>query len=348
VPRFLFGLVPLPIVLAPMGGAPGTPALAAAVSEAGGLGFLAGGYKTASALREEIAELRRATDRPFGVNVFVPQRAPVSGTTVEAYVASLARAGYEPGKPTWDDDDWDAKLAALVDERPRVVSFTFGLPPADVIAALQDLDMRVILTVTTADEVDAAAAVSPDALCLQGFEAGAHRGSFDDTRDAANDVGLLALLAAARERVELPLIASGGLMHGRDIAAVLVGGAHAAQLGTAFLRSPEAGTHPVHRAALDSPSSRDTAITRAFSGRRARGIVNRFMVEHPDTPSAYPQVNNATRPIRNSAGDRGDAGAMSLWAGQGFRAGRAMPAGELVAALIDECRAALAGAPGLV
>jgi nitronate monooxygenase len=180
-------------------------------------------------------------------------------------------------------------------------------------------------------------------LCVQGFEAGAHRGSFDDTADDANDIGLLALLGAARRAVALPLVASGALMDGTDVAAVLVAGADAAQLGTAFLGCPEAGTDPTYLAALENGSATRTAITRAFSGRRARGIVNQFMVEHPHAPSAYPQVNNATRPIRRAAAAGGNARAMSLWAGQGFAAARALPAAELVSTLVDECRAALHG-----
>jgi nitronate monooxygenase len=327
-----------------MGGGPGTPALAAAVSNAGGLGFLAGGYRSAAELAADIEATRALTDRPFGVNLFVPG-APVEDLAVVEYVASLhddaARYGVEVGAPTFDDDDYPAKFELLATQPVAVVSFTFGCPSPIEIDRLHDVGTRALVTVTTPAEASVAAASGADGLCLQGFEAGAHRGSWDDTHGDANDYGVLALVAAARD-LDVARIAAGGVMDGRDVAAVLTAGADAAQLGTAFLACPEAGTHATYRAALVRPPSPTTAITRAFSGRRARGIVNRFMTEHADAPSAYPQVNNATRALRRAAAAAGDPDAMSLWAGQGFTRIRPLPAADLVATLGRECAAAVA------
>src|SRR4051794_37447315 len=308
----LFGLVRRPIALAPMGGGPGTPALAAAVSEAGGLGVLASGYKTAAQVQDDMDALRARTAAPFGVNVFVPNRQPVDQPALDAYLARLAAEGHAVGNATWDDDGIDAKIECLLAQAEPVacVSFTFGLPPGGALRDLRRAGTRVVVTVTTIEEGEAAVAAGADALCAQGFEGGAHRGSFDDTRGSENDIGLLALLGGLRRRFDVPLIASGALMDGRDIAAVLVAGADAAQLGTAFLRCPEAGTNPTYARAL-AEVTQPTAITRAFSGRRARGIVNPFLAAHPDAPSAYPQLNNATRGLRRAAADAGDPSALS-------------------------------------
>ncbi len=161
-----------------------------------------------------------------------------------------------------------------------------------------------MVTITNPYDVDLAVERGVDALCLQGIEAGAHRGGFtDDERD--DGYGVLALVGAVRDRTSLPLVAAGGIMDGRDLAAVLVAGTDAAQLGTAFLRSPESGAHEVHKAALADPAFATTGITRAFSGRRARGLVNRFMLEHPSAPSVYPEINGATRPLRAEASAAG-------------------------------------------
>jgi nitronate monooxygenase len=186
-----------------------------------------------------------------------------------------------------------------------------------------------MVTITNPDDVDLAVECGVDALCVQGIEAGAHRGGFtDDERD--DGYGLLVLIGAVREKTNVPLVAAGGIMDGRDLAAVLMTGAEAAQLGTAFLRSPESGAVETYKAALADHAFTTTAITRAFSGRRARGLVNRFMVDHPSAPSAYPQINGATRPLRAEAARRGDPHHMSLWAGQGFRRAEVRPAGEIV------------------
>ena len=340
--RFSLSQLECPIVAAPLAGGPSTPALAAAVSAAGGLGFLAAGYRSPEAVRGDIAELRRLTDRPYGIGLFVPASTAASRDEVARYAESLradaARYGVEPGSPEHDDDAWAAKLDLMDAAQPAVVSFTFGCPPDDVVARLHTAGCAVWITVTTAREARRAAAAGADALVAQGAEAGGHRASFD--LDSPGEIGLLALLQIVTDAVSTPVVASGGLMTGRAIAAALVAGAEAVQLGSAFMLCPEAGTSPAQRAALLEDA--DTAVTRAFTGRAARGIVNRFLREHSDdAPMAYPEVHHVTAPIRAAARERGDAEALNLWAGQAHVLARQRPAGELVRELAEEARAAL-------
>jgi nitronate monooxygenase len=338
----------VPIVQAPMGGGPSTPALAAAVSEAGGLGFLAAGYQRPDAVRADVAATRAATARPFGVNLFAPGPVAADPDAVARYARELAgeaaRYGVELGEPRHDDDGWEAKLALVAELRVPVVSFTFGCPSGEVIAGLHAAGSAAWVTVTTAEEARAAAAAGADALVVQGVEAGGHRGSFDAER--AGEVGLLALLQLVAAAVELPLVATGGLMTGRAVAAVLAAGAAAAQLGSAFMLAPEAATSAPHRAALADPVAA-TALTRAFTGRSARGVENRFLREHAGrAPAAYPEVHHLTAPLRAAARAGGDPEGMHLWAGQAHALAEEVPAGELVRRLAEEARAALREAAG--
>lgn len=343
----MFDDVRVPVIVAPMAGGPSTPELVTGAAEAGALGFLAGGYLPADALAEQIATTRRATGR-FGVNLFVPGPRAGSGPALSAYrerVAAVAGDyGVRPGDPEWDDDGYPAKLELVIAERVPLVSFTFGLPGAGAVRRLHDAGSRVVATVTTPEEARAAAEVGVDALCVQGFEAGGHRGTHADDGVSAGGGPLYGLLAAVRlvlAEVDLPVIAAGGLVHGADVAAVLSAGAVAAQLGTAFLRCPEAGTQPAQRAAL-AAGGRDTALTRAFSGRAARGLVNRFMVEHGEhAPAAYPELHRLTKPVRAAAGKAGDPEAMSLWAGQTYALTEQAPVAEVLARLHAGAREAL-------
>jgi nitronate monooxygenase len=323
-----------------MAGGPSTPALAAAVSDAGGLGFLAGGYKAVAALAAEIGEIRSRTSARFGVNLFVPSAPPVGEAALAAYLSELEpeaeRYGVPLGDPIWSDDGWEAKVELVLAERPAVVSFTFGCPEAGVVERLHERGVAAWCTVTTPEEARIAAAAGVDALVVQGAEAGAHRGSFLDGDD--DPLALLPLLRLVAAAVDLPLVAAGGIADGRGIAAVLAAGARAAQVGTAFLLCPEAGTSAVHRRALMSGG--ETALTRAFTGRRARGIVNRFLREHSaGAASAYPQIHYATAPLRAAAREAGDADGVNLWAGQAYHLAEASPAGELVRRWAHEARA---------
>jgi nitronate monooxygenase len=333
MPESLRDLSRVPILIAPMGGGPSTPELVVAAAEAGALGILAAGYRSAAATAEEMASVRRATSAAFGVNVFVPGRPTTDERALTDYLAEIrgdaARHDVELAAPSWDDDDWDAKIALLLDDPVATVSFTFGCPSREIVAALQARRTIVVATVTSPQEAAIAAAAGVDALCAQGVEAGAHRGTF------ANEPGmdehrlgeLLALLAAT---TTLPVIAAGGIMDAVDVTAALAAGAVAVQCGTAFLRCDESGAHPTYKAALGDDRFTETALTRAFSGRPARGLRNAFMREHAGAPPAYPEINNATRPLRAAAARAGDADRMSLWAGEGWRRAASGPAGEVV------------------
>ncbi|MFI1863851.1 nitronate monooxygenase [Streptomyces jumonjinensis] len=336
-----------PVVQAPMAGGASCPRLAAAVSEAGGLGFLAAGYKTADGMYQEIKQTRSLTGRPFGVNLFMPQRGSADPAAIEVYRHQLAgeTSWYETplGDPdSGGDDGYEAKLAILRDDPVPVVSFTFGCPGSEVLASFAKAGTFTIVTVTTPEEAAAAELAGADALCVQGVEAGGHQGTHrDDPAADGAGIGLLTLITLVRDRVELPLIATGGLMRGSQIAAVLAAGADAAQLGTAFLVCPESSAHTLHKQAMNNPLFARTELTRAFSGRPARGLVNRFMREHgPYAPAAYPQVHHLTSGLRKAAAKAGDAQGMSLWAGQGHRMAREMPAGDLVAVLAAETESA--------
>lgn len=332
----------LPIIQAPMAGGPSTPALAAAVAQAGGMGFLAAGYKPVDAVAQDIAALRQASAAPFGVNIFSPAQAPAPADVVAAYARSLAgdaeRHGVALGEPRFDDDGYQAKLELVTRERVAVVSFTFGCPAPETVDALHGHDIAVWITVTDPAEAAIAQDAGADVLVAQGTEAGGHRAYFSDAGEH-EEYGLLVLLRLLRAQTALPLVATGGLMDGRAIAAALVAGADAVQLGTALMLTPEAGTSEAHRARLGAPGV--TRLTRAFSGRAARGIVNRFMEDHDaDAPRAYPQVHHLTTPLRAAARAAGDAEAINLWAGQGHAAAQARPAAELVRALAAEARRA--------
>ena len=333
----MIGARPHPVIAAPMAGGASTPRLAAAVSNAGGLGFLAAGYLSADQLDAQLTELDPLTREPFGVNIFVPG-APGDLAAVARYAERLRpeaeRLGATRGEPRHDDDDWAAKLALVRDRAVPVVSFTFGCPDREIVAGLHDVGTQVWATVTSPAEARIAASAGVDVLVVQGMEAGAHRGTYvnDPAEPTGGDlVGLLPLLGQVRAAVELPLVATGGLMTGADIAGVLAAGAVAAQLGTAFLCCPESGAPAAHQRAILDQAYPNTAVTRAFSGRPARALVNRFLVDHTaEAPAAYPEVHYVTRPIRAAAAAAGDPEAMALWAGQGFAAARPMPAAELV------------------
>lgn len=322
---FALGDLRAPIVLAPMAGGPSTPELAAAVSDAGGVGFLGAGYKTAEAMAQDIAATRALTPAPFGVNLFDLRGAtPADPGAVAAYAATLP----EPvGEPRFDDDDIEAKLGALVADPVAVVSITFGCPDPATVEALHGAGTAVWVTITTPEEARRAREAGADAIVAQGAEAGGHQGSFAD--DDREPLGLLTLLQLLEP--DPPVVAAGGIATRRGVAAVLAAGAQAAQVGTAFMLCPEAGTNAAQRERLatDAP----TAFTRAFTGRRARGIVNAFQSAHPHAPSAYPEVHHLTAPYRAAARERGDADGFNLWAGQAHALAEARPAAEVVSAL---------------
>lgn len=307
--------------------------LVKAALNAGALAFLAAGYKSAEDMSAEVQAVKAATDEPFGVNVFAPGTPTAHDAALGDYVRSLskdaARVDVALGEATWDDDDWNAKLAALLNDPPAVVSFTFGCPSSRVVADLHQRRCVVLVTVTSPDEARRAAQADVDGLCAQGIEAGAHRASFVDD-GAGEGLGVLELVRAIAQVTSLPQIAAGGVMSSYDVRRALDAGALAVQCGTAFLRCPESGASDAHKAALVDPRFTTTALTRSFSGRSARGLVNQFMTDHPDAPSAYPEINNATRPLRLAASNVGDLDRMSLWAGVGFASATSLPVAQVV------------------
>lgn len=349
-PPTLLESMQLPIVQAPLSGGASTPNLTIAATRAGAFGILAAGYLTAERLSEDIHAVRSSTAAPFGVNLFVPgeDSAETAGwpSYIERIRVEASAVGAEPGDPKWSDDDWQSKLEVVLRERPAVVSFTFGCPGRELITRLRDAGMEVWITVTEPDEAELAAAVGADALVVQGVEAGGHRASFLD-HDGVGELGLLALIRLVSKRVKLPLVAAGGICDGYAVAAVLVAGARAAQIGSAFLDTPEAGTSPPHRERLRGPGR--TSLTRAFSGRRARGIVNGFMERNSaEAPAAYPQVHYLTAPMRAAARARGEADLINLWAGQAYELiDHGAPAGQVIARLADELGDALDNAAGI-
>ena len=320
---------PLPLVLAPLAGGPSTPELAAAVTDAGGLGTLAFGYLSAAHAADRLTALRRLTGGPFGVNVFVPGTPYADRAALDRFRERLLDDPLVPtglGEARYDDDAFAAKVDLLLAEPAAVVSFTFGLPPASAVSALHEVGSEVWVTVTSVSDALAAADRGADVLVVQGLEAGGHRGGLTD--DLADQLPLADLVPLVRSATSLPLVATGGIMTGDDAAAALTLGASGVALGTAFLDCPEAGTTPVHRAALRA--GRPTALTRAFTGRTARGIENRFMGEYADAPRAYPEVHFLTAPIRAAARAAGDGELVNLWAGTAYGLARHEPAADVV------------------
>lgn len=327
-----------------MAGGPSTPALAAAVCEAGGLGFLAAGYRDPADVSEQVRTTRGSTDQPFGVNVFVPHvetdegRLRADSTAVAAYVDLLAaealRLGVELPQPRWDDTDgFDAKIEALLTDPVAVVSFTFGTPPPETVIRLHEVGTCVAVTVTSPQEADAAQACGADVLVVQGFEAGGHRG----THDVATTPNGLDHIELVRQLADRPvqIAAAGGITTPGDTRRALDLGAVAVQAGTAYLLADEAGTSGPHRRAIEQ-GNLEATITRAFSGRPARGLRNRFVDSYDAyAPAVFPAVDQLTKPLRARAAQLDDLGGVSLWAGAGWRAAGAMPAAEITRRLAD-------------
>lgn len=340
-----------PIIQAPMAGV-STPAMAAAVCNAGGLGSIGVGAVDAEGTRQMITAVRERTDRPFQVNVFCHQPAQADSSLEAAWLNRLrpefARYGASPPERLLEiyrsflvDD---AKLAVLLAERPAVVSFHFGLPARERVDALRNAGIRLLATATNLAEGQAAAAAGVDAVVAQGFEAGGHRGVFDPA--APDDcLGTVALTRLLANKLDLPVIAAGGIMDGAGIAAALALGAAAAQLGTAFVACPESSADAGYRAVLLGPAASHTVMTTAISGRPGRSLANRFTalgetVDRKTIP-AYPIAYDAGKSLHAAAKAAGEFGYGAQWAGQGAPLARALPAAELVARLRIELQQAL-------
>lgn len=331
--------ITVPIVGAPMAGGPGTPALAAAVTNAGGLGFIPAGYVSAERFADDVAAARKMTTGPLGVNLFVPQPSVADWIALDYYAEELENVAehyqVEVGRPEFgDDDDWERKLEVVADIRPELVSFTFGVPPPDVIRRFGALGLLVMVTVTSAYEAGVAVAAGADSLVVQGPDAGGHRGTFAPDMEPGSESLHELIDRIHRAHRDIPIIAAGGLGTAEDVDGVLRRGAVAAQVGTALLLSNEAGTNKAYRTAMKNQLFAKTIVSRAFSGRYGRSLENEF-IRMLDTvaPLGYPEVNQMTLPIREAAVEWEDPNGMPLWAGTSFREAHSAPAAEIVGAL---------------
>ena len=338
----------LPIIQAPMAGGGDTPELIAAVGNAGGCGFLGAAYLDPAQIVAQARAIRALSARPFGINLFAPVTpADHDGTssalqTLAPYYAELGLPAPAIPAPA-PADAFAEQVAAAIETDAAALSFTFGLLPPSAVTAAKARGMKLIGTATTVEEAIALERSGVDAIVAQGGEAGGHRGTFLGDFAAAQ-IGTIALVPQVVDAVAIPVIASGGIMDGRGIAAALALGAGAVQLGTAFLTCSEAGIPQVYKDAILHAAETATRVTRAFSGRPARGIVNRFMSEvDADAASiaSFPLQNILTRALRTAAARQGRAEFLSLWAGQGLRLARRRSAGELIARLDAEMRAAI-------
>jgi NAD(P)H-dependent flavin oxidoreductase YrpB (nitropropane dioxygenase family) len=330
--------VTVPLIAAPMAGGPTTPQLVVAAASAGGMGFLAGGYKTAQVLAEQV-EAVRAAGVTFGVNLFAPNPVPVDPDAFRAYAQliqaeadrydlDLARA-----EPREDDDAWDEKIALLLENPVPAASFTFGIPSAPTIAALRAKGTLVVQTVTSAHEANVATAAGVDALAVQACAAGGHSGTLTPQHIPA-PTPIADLIAQVRAVTALPLVAAGGLATNADIIAAFTAGAVAAAVGTILLCCDESGASAPYKRTIADPGSRRTLVTRAFSGRPARGLSNEFTARYDaKAPQGYPAVHHLTTPLRRAAAAAGDAERINLWAGTGYRHARTEPAATILANL---------------
>ncbi|WP_209320048.1 nitronate monooxygenase [Paenarthrobacter nicotinovorans] len=334
-----YSLFHTPFIAAPMAGGTSTPALVRAVHEGGGLGFLAAGYKGPDAMLAEIAAARALGIR-FGMNVFVPDQRQLppdreAVARIEAYRAELepeaARYGVALPPLRLDDDDaWQDKIDALIADPVEFVSFAFGLPGKPVVRALQKAGSRVISSVTSAEEALAAAEEGPDALAVQHNSAGGHTAAFLPARRGQEARTTAELLAQVRSAVGLPLIAAGAVMDSQGLREVLEAGASAAQIGTALVQTTESGARQPHKDALGDPAFTQTAMTRAFTGRMARSLVNDFVRDHQDAPEGYPAIHHLTAPVRAASSAAGDPQRLNLWAGTGWQRARQGSATDVV------------------
>jgi nitronate monooxygenase len=362
-----------PVVQAPMAGGADTPALVAAVSGAGGIGFIGAAYLAPEAIHTAARAVRERTDRPFGINLFAPMPPPTGVANIERAIARVSPYYAElglppPATPAAQAPPFDEQLAASIESGAAALSFTFGLLPNDAVARVKARGMMLIGTATSVEEAVALEAAGVDAVVAQGSEAGGHRATFIGAFESAM-VGTIVLVPQVVDAVGVPVIASGGIMDGRGVAAALALGASAVQMGTAFLTCDEAGIPAVYKECILRANERQTRVTRAFSGRLARGIVNRLMDEidghgedvganaaanHPvhgagdsavhgagdDAILPFPLQNALTRPLRTAAAKQGRAEFLSLWAGQGARMARRQSAADLVSLLAQETNAA--------
>ncbi|MGD0297779.1 MAG: nitronate monooxygenase [Bryobacteraceae bacterium] len=332
-----------PIIQGPLGGGPSTPELVAAVSNAGGLGSLGAAYLTPEQITAAIQKIKSLTEKPFQVNLFVGGWNVNAPTDPTPMLELLTEIHYTlglppPAPPLPKPDPFPEQFEAVLDAQPPIFSFTFGIPNPDAMARLKKRGILTLGTATTVAEARLLAEAGVDAIVAQGAESGAHRGTFAGPFESCM-VPTLELVRGIAAVVSKPVIATGGLMDGRDIAAAIAAGASAASLGTAFLVTTESAAPRAYKEAILSAKKDNTVVTSAFSGRPARGLPNMFiqkLMGHEDAILPYPLQNALTRAMRTAAAARGNPEFLSLWAGQGVARSRSMPAAELVRRLAAE------------
>jgi len=338
-----------PIIQAPIAGGATPVDMVAEASKAGALGSLGGAYMTPEQIEAAAEGVRARTDRPFAINLFasVPPE-PMQGDA-SRMLALMARYHEQLGLPAPEApgpqaDPLPGQLEAVLRIRPAVLSFTFGRLPAEALARCRELGILTVGTATTVREAQALEQDGVDAIVAQGAEAGGHRGTFLDTFEASM-IGTMALVPQVADAVSVPVIASGGIMDGRGIAAALALGADFAQMGTAFLTTEESGISDAYKAVVAASRAEQSRITRGFSGRPARGIANAFMRDVDAIGGdilPYPLQNALTRPMRTAGGKSGNINVLSLWAGQGAPLARRESTAELIQRLARETAAAQA------
>ncbi len=340
--------IELPLIGAPMAGA-STPELAAAVSNAGGLGSLGVAMMKPAELRDAIGKLRSLTNKPFNLNFFVHQEPVLDGYDAAPMQAALSQhyadfgLGAVPSPAAPAPAFNDEQLALLLELQPKVASFHFGLPSADAMRAVKNAGIVTLGSATTVAEAKALQKGGVDAIVAQGHEAGGHRGTFLDHVDLGT-VGTMALVPQVVDAVDVPVVAAGGIGDARGIAAAFMLGASGVQLGTAYLVCPEAGTSALYRKALSEVSDHATVVTKLFSGRPARAIRNRLTEElHPfeDRAAPFPAQRAMVAPLVAASARDKKAEFLQMWAGQAARLSRVEPAGEKTARLMREAEALL-------
>jgi nitronate monooxygenase len=324
-----------PVLAAPMAGGPSTPAYVTAAARAGSLGFLAAGYKTPQLLAEQIGQVLDQS-QTFGVNLFAPNPLPVDPEAFRRYAASIQgeadRYGIDFSQitPREDDDSWRDKIDLLLAHPVPVVSFTFGIPDSATIAALRKAGTVTVQTVTSIIEARLAASTGVDVLAVQASAAGGHSGTLTPQRPP-EAVPLCVLIATIRDGTKLPIIAAGGLSTATQVASIMQSGADAVMVGTVLLRGDESGASAVHKASIADHARGDTVVTRAFTGRPARGLPNSFITDHEaDAPLGYPAIHFLTSELRKAAARDGNPELVNLWAGTGYRNASSEPVGDIL------------------
>jgi nitronate monooxygenase len=336
-----------PIIQAPMAGGVTSPDLIAAVSNSGGLGMMGAGYMAPGQIREQIRQIRQLTDKPFGINLFVPTNYTIDREKINLVKHSMKhimeKLKYQSEDieiPSFEEniDNFKEQINIIIDEKVPICTFTFGIPSADVINQLKNHSIIVIGTATTVEEAILNEKAEMDAVVLQGSEAGGHRGTFKKSIQESL-IGLISLIPQASDHVHIPLIAAGGIMDGRGVMAAKCLGAKGFQFGTAFLTCVESGANQVYKDAILHSTEDQTVLTTAFSGKIARGIKNTFITEmekvKEDIP-VYPIQNELTKGIRKAAGTLKNQEYMSLWSGQSPRLAKSSTAKELIEQIISE------------